>query len=102
MGPYVFGLDHGYEKIQNSVLLVIDHFMGPIGSETPFDLTSFYTHSWDVYIGNKPLWSDNPKCPGGPHLKSTHDEYYDKCAFSSWGKTTSPAFGFEAWCNMSG
>ena len=32
---YVFGLDHGYEKMQNSVLLVIDHISGMIGSETP-------------------------------------------------------------------
>ena len=34
-GPeYVFGLDHRFEKMQNSVLLVIDHISGLIGSET--------------------------------------------------------------------
>ena len=43
------------------------------------------------------MWSDNPKCPGGPYLKATYDDYYDEAV----GKRV-PAFGFEAWCNMSG
>ena len=55
-----------------------------------------------MYIGNDPLWSKNPKCPGGPHLKSTYDDYFDKWASNSHGKSTSPAYGFEVWCNMSG
>ena len=38
-GPkYVFGLDHGFEKMQNSVLLVIDHINEWIGTETPEQL----------------------------------------------------------------
>ena len=48
------------------------------------------------------MYSQNPKCPGGPYLKGTYDEYKDKFAFEHYGKLASPAFGFEAWCNMSG
>ena len=43
------------------------------------------------------MWSDNPKCPGGPYLKATYDDYLDE-----YPNKLVPAFGFEAWCNMSG
>ena len=83
--------------MQNSVLLVLDQiYSGWIKYDTT-ELNKFYTHSWEIYIGNKPLWSDNPKCLGGPYLKATYDDYYDELA----GRRV-PAFGFEAWCNMSG
>jgi hypothetical protein len=83
--------------MQNSVLLVLDQISDWIGRDISAKLPQFYTHSWEIHIGDKPLWSDNPKCPGGPHLKATYDDYYDEAA----GKLV-PAFGFEAWCNMSG
>ena len=73
-----------------------------IGAETAIDLNKFYAHTFEVYIGNDPLWSNNPKCPGGPHLKRTFDDYHDNWAYREHGKNTSPAFGFEVWCNMAG
>ena len=60
-------------------------------------LNQYYAHSWEIYIGNKPLWSENPKCPGGPRLRADYKDYYDE-----FGSRLAPAFGFEAWCNMSG
>ena len=56
-----------------------------------------YVSEWEIYIGNSPVYFENPKCPGGSRLKSTFDEYYDEFAAN-----VSPAFGFEKWCNMSG
>ena len=53
----------------------------------------------EVYIGNSPEWSLNPKCSGGPHLKSTYDDYFDDNEFA---EKLVPAYGFEVWCNMSG
>ena len=45
------------------------------------------------------MWSNNPKCPGGPHLLSTYNDYYDD---SYAAKKNVPKFGFEVWCNMPG
>ena len=45
------------------------------------------------------MYSNNPLCTGGPHLKSTYDDYYDD---SNDAGRLVPAFGFEVWCNMSG
>ena len=56
-----------------------------------------YTHTWEVYIGNDPLWSNNPKCAGGPHLSSTYEDYWDELA-----DKLVPAYGFEVFCNMPG
>ena len=42
-GPYVVGVDHGYEKMQNSVLLVLDNITGFIGQETDTLLNQYYT-----------------------------------------------------------
>ena len=65
------------------------------------NLNQFYAHSWEVYIGNSSEYSQNPKCPGGPRLKSSFDEYFDEYALT-FGISASPAFGFENWCNMVG
>ena len=59
-----------------------------------------------MYIGNSPIYSENPKCPGGPHLKATYDDYPDEAATDDVKSTTQitswPAFGFEVKCNMAG
>ena len=62
----------------------------------------FYVHTFEAYIGNDSIWSNNPKCPGGPHLKSDYGDYFDNNAFNYKKKSKSPAYGFEVWCNMSG
>ena len=66
-----------------------------------------YVSEWEIYIGNSPVYFENPKCPGGPHLKSTFDDYYDQYARFYYGSQNkfyknSPAYGFEEFCNMSG
>ena len=55
-----------------------------------------------MYIGNSPDYSKNPKCHGGPLLKSTFNDYVDESAKKNYLQSASPAFGFEKWCNMSG
>ena len=60
-----------------------DHLLGFIGSNNPVapgDLDYYYAASWDVYIGNSPVYWENPKCPGGPFLKDTYDDYFDEYA----------------------
>ena len=55
----------------------------------------------EVYIGDSPVYTENPKCPGGPHLSSNHDDYVDQYGVF-YSKPKSPAYGFEKFCNMSG
>ena len=46
--PYVFGLDHAKEIIQNAVLLLQD-LMNPgyyVGSEDPANLDKYYSSQW--------------------------------------------------------
>ena len=52
--PYVFGLDHGFEKMQNAVLLVQDHLTNFITYNEVTELNDFYAALWDVHIGNSP------------------------------------------------
>ena len=78
-GPYVIGLNHGRVIIQNSVLLVQDQHQQyewiVCGSFS--DFSQYYASQWEVYIGDSPVYSENPKCPGGPHLSSNYDDYID-------------------------
>ena len=61
----------------------------------------YYTSVWEVYVGGDLLYSNNPRCEGGPFLKSTYDDYSDTfgglASAASW-----QAYGFEAKCNLSG
>ena len=61
------------------------------------DYDRLYTSGWEIYIGDSNVYSDNTKCPGGPFLKNTYDDYTD-----SWATIDVPGFGFEVWCNMEG
>jgi hypothetical protein len=64
-----------------------------------------YVHTWRVYVGNDPIWSKNPECPGGPFLRSDFKDYIDE---SDTVDTTIhpdklvPGYGFETWCNLPG
>ena len=60
-------------------------------------MDDYYTSQWDVYIGNSPVYSENPKCHGGPHLSNLYDDYFDE-----FTGNLEAAFGFEQFCNMSG
>ena len=100
-GPYVIGLNHGLVIIQNSVLLVQDQRDGWIDWGTSAELNQYYASQWEVYIGDSPVYLENQKCLGGPHLSSNYDDYSDAYA-NIRGKPKSPAYGFEKFCNMSG
>ena len=52
---------------------------------------------WEVHIGDSPVWSENPVCPGGPFLSSDYDDFYNEVA-----KADVSAYGFTVWCNMLG
>ena len=52
-----------------------------------------------MHIGNEPVFSDNPKCAGGPFLADNYEDYYDDAGNV---QKMIPAFGFEAYCNMPG
>ena len=83
-GPYVFGLDHGFEKIQNAVLLVQDQLNGLTGQNSISELDNYYAADWEVRIGNSPIYSGNPLCPGGPSLKTDYKDYYNEFAFQKF------------------
>ena len=76
-GPYVIGLNHGRAIIQNLVLLVQDQLDGWISQGTSSYFSQHYASQWEVYIGDSPVYSKNPKCPSGPHLSSNYDDYID-------------------------
>ena len=95
----MLGYDHGEEKFQHAILFIQDLLSGY--PNTPNDLAdrpNFYTLNWTVYVGNSPIWSENPACPGGPHLNSFAD-YFDD---SGVANANVPSFGFEEWCNLPG
>ena len=60
------------------MLLVQDHLTGLIGNNSLTELDNFYAAEWDIYIGNSLVFYENPKCPGGPFLKATYDDYNDE------------------------
>ena len=88
--------------MQNAVFLVQDHLSGWIGDNKATDLDNYYAAVWEVRIGNSSVYSDNPKCPGGPSLKATYDDYTDESAVADKLITPNPSFGFKKFCNMSG
>ena len=74
---YVLGFDLGSAKFQHAVLLVQDLINSRmIDSLDPEGkLAAQYTSSWEVYIGNSSVWSQNIQCAGGPYLSSAYDDY---------------------------
>ena len=55
-----------------------------------------------MYVGNDPIWSNNPECPGGPFLKSNFKDYIDESNTVLAADKMVPGYGFEAWCNLPG
>lgn len=75
--PYVFGLKHLTELFQYTVSLVQDLLFVDLVADNPLDYPKYLATDWEVYIGNDPVWYNNPKCPGDPQLKSTFDDVYE-------------------------
>ena len=76
---------------------------GFIGDSTSVNnLPLNYAHTWRVYVGNNPIWSNNPECPGGPFLKSDFKDYMDNSSTVLDADKMVPGYGFEAWCNLPG
>ena len=62
-------------------------------------------HTWRVYVGNDPIWSNNPECPGGPFLRSDFKDYIDESDtvdLTIYPDKLVPGYGFETWCNLPG
>ena len=70
------GFDHGQVKFQHQVIMV-QNCQDSHLEDSNINYGAYYTSDWDVYIGNDPVWENNPKAPGGPYLKSTLDDYTD-------------------------
>ena len=76
---------------------------GLIGDSVSNTSLSFnHAHKWRVYVGNDPIWSNNPECPGGPFLLSDFKDYIDESDTVSAADKMVPGYGFEAWCNLPG
>ena len=53
-------------------------------------------------MGNDPIWSNNPECPGGPFLRSDFKDFIDESDTVLASDKLVPGYGFEAWCNLPG
>ena len=71
-GEFVLGFDHGRVKYQHAVVMVQDLIRNDLSLTNSY-LERYYTTNWHVYIGNSSNYSENEKCPGGPHLTSYQD-----------------------------
>jgi hypothetical protein len=58
--------------MQNAVVLVQSSL-----PNFEYYLNYYYAAEWNVRIGNSPVYSENPLCPGGPFLKRSYDDYVD-------------------------
>ena len=101
-GDYVFGLDHGYERMQNAVILVQDQLWGAVGEMETKDFNDLYASNWEVSIGKSLKHDENPLCPGDPFLSPNYGDYIDENALENFYPTPNAAHGFKKFCNMSG
>ena len=53
-------------------------------------------------MGNDPIWSNNPECPGGPFLRSDFKDFIDESDTVLASDKLVPGYGFETWCNLPG
>ena len=81
-------------------MTIANGFIG--NSDSNNSLPQSHAHTWRVYVGNDPIWSNNPECPGGPFLNSYFKDYLDNSSTISATDKMVPGYGFETWCNLSG
>ena len=96
--PYVFGLKHLKELMQHAVNLVQDLLDQDLGANSSSDWEKYLAAEWEIYIGNSPIWHENPRCPVASKLDSS---YLDHLSTAS-GKGYVPRYGFTEYCNMPG
>ena len=84
-------------------MLTLNTAAGFIGdSDSVGALSTNYVDTWRVYVGNDPIWRNNPECSGGPFLKSDFKDYIDESDTVSAADKMIPGYGFEVWCNLPG
>lgn len=86
----------------HAVVVVQDLFAGYTHIHTN---QNEYFQNFEVYIGNSPDYSQNPKCPGGPFMTlapGSDGWYYDERTNNSRLPAEVWTYGKEIWCNMPG
>lgn len=62
--------------------------------------------NFEVYIGDDPVYSNNPKCPGGPFMlwedQNSFTTVTQKDASGNLITVNAWKYGVELWCNMEG
>ena len=96
--PYVFGLKHPKELLQHAVNLVQDLLGRGLRATTSEDWEKYLAAEWEIYIGNSPIWHENPRCPVASKLDSSYLDYLS----TADGIDYVPSHGFTEYCNMSG
>ena len=63
------------------------------------DYEKYLAAGWEIYIGDSPVWHENPICPGDPLLKSDYKDYWTDAPNIN---REVAAYGFKKFCNMPG
>ena len=60
-----------------------------------------WVQNYQLYIGDDPVYSNNPKCPGGPFMRTDDSSNYTTIA-KAGADPNMWNYGKEHWCNMEG
>ena len=97
---FVLSFNLGSSFFQHCILVVADLYTG----WRPYEHTD--TNQWlqnyEIYIGDDPSYANNPKCPGGPFMRTADTKNYTSITWSASGGGTADMwnYGKEHWCNM--
>ena len=107
---YLFVLGFQFEEpvFMHAITHVANQYNGSF--VTNHTNKSEYFQNYEIYIGNSSNYNQNPKCPGGPFLRTDDDDSYvedDFAVSNSWnglgqGVGMVWPYGAENWCNMEG
>ena len=64
-----------------------------------------YMTNFEIYIGNDPNYLLNPRCPGGPFMRTDDPASYTELEADGRGERPAGSYwneGKEVWCNLEG
>ena len=77
----ILGLNFGESVFMHSILLVTDTYKFNLHFWNEFGWYKNFFRNYEIYIGDSEVFSENEKCPGGPHMKLDDPNNY---AFSQY------------------